>query len=411
MVFLLTFLMAFTCDVRLACMNTNPLNDAVAAQYERWPLPSPSSSLSSAAPVGDIQQFFWQYWPSATYREDLDILIAGCGTSQAAAMAHRYPAARILGVDVSQASIDCERRLKERYELSNLELLRMPLEEVRGLNRQFDFVSAYGVIHHIAEPAVGMRVIHDVLKKDGVASFMVYGRYGRDGIHNLQRLFAMLGTKQDAGGVQMVRDVIGRLSKNHHAQVVLSYAQDLLVDDSAIVDAFLNVRERSYTVGECLELVANADLAFQGWLEPGAYYPELFTIPGTPFAEQLKTLNDGQVWQAMELWHSTMSLHCFVACRSDRDPATYMHDFTSEAFLGYTPMLRAGVTAVAEGNCFRLERPPFPAINLTPLQATVVSRIDGLATVRNICGSWRIEHAQQFLRTLWRVGFIHFRMA
>ena len=35
--------------------------------------------------------------------------------------------------------------------------------------------------------------------------------------------------------------------------------------DAELVDTFLHGRERSYTVDDCIDLVTNAGLVFQGW--------------------------------------------------------------------------------------------------------------------------------------------------
>ncbi len=60
------------------------------------------------------------------YREDLDILVAGCGTSQAAKHAIRQPVARVVGIDVSETGLAHTRKLKDKYGLANLEAAATP---------------------------------------------------------------------------------------------------------------------------------------------------------------------------------------------------------------------------------------------------------------------------------------------
>jgi hypothetical protein len=43
------------------------------------------------------------------YRPDLDILIAGCGTNQAAVFAFGNPDANVVGIDISQPLMRCWR--------------------------------------------------------------------------------------------------------------------------------------------------------------------------------------------------------------------------------------------------------------------------------------------------------------
>src|SRR5437763_15839974 len=83
--------------------------DKVRAFYERHPYPPPVNDLDKyRARWRDRQRRradFHLAWPARAYREDHSILIAGCGTSQAAKHALRWPAARVTGIDFSTTSV------------------------------------------------------------------------------------------------------------------------------------------------------------------------------------------------------------------------------------------------------------------------------------------------------------------
>jgi hypothetical protein len=55
--------------------------------YERYPYPRPIDSLEKYRQLGQDRQSrrvdYHLFWPARSYKEDLSILIAGCGTSQA----------------------------------------------------------------------------------------------------------------------------------------------------------------------------------------------------------------------------------------------------------------------------------------------------------------------------------------
>jgi SAM-dependent methyltransferase len=91
--------------------------------YDRYPYPPPVESL-------DQYRRAWQdprkrradyhlFWPNKSYREDYSVLIAGCGTSQAAKHAMRWPTARVTGIDISATSVGCTEELKRKYDLTN----------------------------------------------------------------------------------------------------------------------------------------------------------------------------------------------------------------------------------------------------------------------------------------------------
>ena len=91
-------------------MTDSPRADVVAQQYQKWTYPEPIQNLETC--VADNWQWFDPshahriLWPDRPYRADLDILIAGCGTNQAAQIAYTNPAAKVVAIDVSQPSLD-----------------------------------------------------------------------------------------------------------------------------------------------------------------------------------------------------------------------------------------------------------------------------------------------------------------
>ena len=102
--------------------------------YERMPYPAPLTSLD--APPRPLQK---PRSPPSRVSSDVarqatagnqEILIAGCGTSQAARYALREPDARITAIDVSDTSLRHTRDLQRKYNLENLELHQLPIERV-----------------------------------------------------------------------------------------------------------------------------------------------------------------------------------------------------------------------------------------------------------------------------------------
>src|SRR5271165_2630638 len=67
-------------------------------------------------------------WPADAYRDDRTILVAGCGTTQAAHYAVRWPNARVVGIDVSANSIAFTQELKRKHRLDNLEVYQLAVE-------------------------------------------------------------------------------------------------------------------------------------------------------------------------------------------------------------------------------------------------------------------------------------------
>jgi len=68
-------------------------SDVVRSFYDRYPYPPPLSNLEAHRQLWDDplrrRADFHLHWPWRPFREDLAILVAGCGTSQAAKYAVR----------------------------------------------------------------------------------------------------------------------------------------------------------------------------------------------------------------------------------------------------------------------------------------------------------------------------------
>lgn len=361
-------------------MTADPLADVVSGQYEKWVYPEPIRDLPAWL-AGNWQWFdpshAWRlFWPDREYRPDLEILIAGCGTNQAAVFAYTNPGAKVVAIDVSAASLDHHRFLKEKYALRNLDLYRLPIEEVGSLDRDYDLVVSTGVLHHMASPEAGIRALAAVLRPEGVAAIMLYARYGRIGVEMMQGVFRDLGLVQDEPSLAVVQAAVAALPQDHPLRSYLAVAPDLEFD-AGLVDTFLHGRDRSYTVADCLDLVAAGGLVFQDWFLKSSYEPA--AAPDNPFFTAVATLPKEQRWGVMERVNHRNGCHFFTACRPERPPASYRIDVASDAALDAVPCFRYRCGLDGE----KVTRPGW-STPLAPEQLALVRLVDGRRTIREI---------------------------
>ena len=398
-------------------MTDDPRADVVSRQYERWRYPEPVQDLDMWAanswqwfdPVGAHRVF----WPDREYKPDLDILIAGCGTNQAAMIAYTNPAAKVVAVDVSQPSLDHEQYLKDKHGLWNLELHLLPIEEAPTLGLDFDLIMSTGVLHHMADPVAGLKALAGCLRRDGAIAIMLYARYGRIGVELLESVFRDMGLGQDDASVQIVKDTISVLSPEHPVQSYLRIAPDLDASDAGLVDTFLHGRQRSYTVDECVDLVTSAGLEFQGWLNNAPYHAHEMFAPPSRFYPAVNALPDALHWSVMERIQTTNGCHFFVACRADRPKESYRIDLSMEDSLDYVPMFRMRC-GLSGSEIFRSDW----RVNLNAAQLPFVQQVDGRRTIREIAG--RVaetgtrradagdleKFARKLFQALWRLDFL-----
>ena len=324
-------------------------HDAIVDFYDRYPYPPPVDDLDRQAAAwrdGRLRRIeHARLWPRRPYRDDHTILVAGCGTAQAARYALRYRSARVVGIDVSRAALEHTRTLASRYGLDRLELHELPIEEAATLGERFDHIVCTGVLHHLADPGLGLRALADVLAPGGATVLMLYARYGRTGVTMLQDYCRMLGVTPTSSDVDDLVRTLRELPLGHPLGHLLRSAPDF-ADPGALADALLNPHERAYTVAGLLDLVAGAGLRFARWVRQAPYVARCGVMAELPHARRLAALPIEQQFAAMELFRGTMTRHSFIAVRAD-DPVAPI-SFDGEAWRQFVPIRTAGATAVRD---------------------------------------------------------------
>lgn len=326
-------------------------SDAIATFYDTHPYPPAIDDLDRGLRGWDEASRRVEHsrrWPTLPYRDDRSILIAGCGTSQAARWAARYPQASVVGIDVSPASLDAEHRLVDRHQLDNLELRELPIEEASTLGTEFDEIVCTGVLHHLADPALGLRRLREVLAPAGALQLMVYGTYGRFGVSMLRELNRRLGVAPTLDGLDDLARMLKELPVGHPMSHLLREAPDFN-DRDALADALLNPRERSYTVPELFDLLTDAGLRFGRWVRQAPYRPQCGAMRDLPQGSRLAGMADSDQYAAMELFRGTMARHDLIAYRDDAPLPAVPVDWTSDSRAEYVPMIPATVVVVEEG--------------------------------------------------------------
>ncbi len=398
----------------------------VARQYEKWVYPFPVKDLSSPDVRGmrdgaDPEVNFHTYWPDQPVRDDLDILIAGCGSNAAARYAFNHPNARVVGIDFSTSSLAHEVYLKDKHGLDNLTLHHARVEDVSSLGRSFDFIDVCGVLHHLPDPVVGMKALGGVLRPHGTMAVMVYGQYGRAGVYMLQEMFRLMALGQGEDDVATVKQTLAALPKSHPVHEYAKRTRDMKYD-AGLVDTFLHRQDRAYTVAECLEFVRQAGMSFMGWWDNILYYPEGQVPMSSGLFSNIDALPEESIWQFMEVYNGTLAQHSFCVCHRNRPQGRYKIDFNGSAFMDYIPVLRCrevSPAANAPAGRVTVQRDAFPAYTLNLEASALFKQIDGKKSIRDCFAGARLptgngEAAETICKAafqrLWRLSYIFLRI-
>jgi SAM-dependent methyltransferase len=310
--------------------------------YERMPYPAPLTSLDEHRELYSNpdrrRAMSHLMWPAEKPRGGQEILIAGCGTSQAASYALREPDARITAIDISHTSLRHTRDLQHKYNLKNLDLHQLPIERVREMGRSFDLVVCTGVLHHLPDPDHGLCALRDVLRPSGAMRLMVYARYGRAGIYMMQDYCRLLGISASAKDLQDLGGTIEALPAEHPISGVLRLAIDFLRPE-AMADALLHPQDRAYTVPELYAWLDRCGMSFGRWVEQAPYLAQCGMVARSPHAERLASLPSRAQHAAVELFRGTMVSHSFIAYRDDCPDASQPIDFAGHSWRNYVPIV------------------------------------------------------------------------
>ena len=230
---------------------------SVRAQYEESPYPRWLQSTKSPQSVEErIRKTCPSFvWPVEFNGQRQQILVAGCGTGQhSLQVAMGNPAAEVLAMDLSSASLAYAMRMTERYEVRNVTFLQGDLLALPRLGRKFHHIECAGVLHHIRDHAAAWAVLVDCLHTGGTLRIGVYSKVARLLVSHVRAAIQREGIGTTPAEVRHFR---ARLLEEREWASLLSLL--VRVNDffslSMVRDLLFHVQEHQYTVEE-IEIIA-----------------------------------------------------------------------------------------------------------------------------------------------------------
>jgi 2-polyprenyl-3-methyl-5-hydroxy-6-metoxy-1,4-benzoquinol methylase len=397
--------------------------DEVRAFYESHPYPAPLHDLDRHREIyrnpDRRRALSLLLWPTDKPPGNREILVAGCGTSQAATYALREPDARVTAIDISETSLHHTRDLQQKYGLRNLGLHRLAIERVQELGQTFDQIVCTGVLHHLPDPDAGLRSLRDVLAPRGAMHLMVYARYGRAGIYMMQEYCRLLGVDASEEELRDLDTTLGALSSEHPIAGVVKRAKDFRNPD-ALADALLHPQDRAYTVPQLYAWLERCGLSFGRWFEQAPYLPQCGAIAGMPHAARLASLAPPVQHAAVELLRGTMTRHNFIAYRDHCAGNGCPINFDGDAWRRWVPLRlpwalcirdRAVPSGFAAVLINRAHAYPDLALPIDAAQERIFAAIDGSRSIAEIVQAVELPgelQVRSFVEQLWQYDQIVF---
>jgi 2-polyprenyl-3-methyl-5-hydroxy-6-metoxy-1,4-benzoquinol methylase len=284
---------------RNAIPALTPIDDAVSLQvqnqyeespYPRWTAVPQIEPTTVMGFLRDRLNIVPMSWPQTT--GGVDILIAGCGTgSHSIDSALRFPKARILAIDISRMSLAYARRKTRALGLSNIEYGQADILRLAALGRRFDVIETVGVLHHLADPAAGWRVLLSQLRPHGLMLVGLYSATARQSLAVARAFIAERGYRPTPEDIRACRQELIQRSGMPPFRDFSS--------TSGCRDLLFNVMEHQFTIPQIEEFLDENRLTFLGFEQ----------LPPDVLRHFQQQFPDADAMRDLESWHAFEQMH------------------------------------------------------------------------------------------------------
>jgi tetratricopeptide (TPR) repeat protein/2-polyprenyl-3-methyl-5-hydroxy-6-metoxy-1,4-benzoquinol methylase len=275
----------------------NEISIKVMKQYEENPYPR----WMKSAPVGQkltIDAYLRRLFPSSAFRNlnkssNLQILVAGCGTGQnSIESAQRYVGAEVLAVDLSLSSLAYAERKTRELGLTNIKYAHADLLQLSSIGYSFDIIEAIGVLHHLADPLAGWRVLLSILRPGGFMRVGLYSKLARSDINIARRFVAQRNFQPTLNSIRHCREEIERFDNMTQIKNVTNFSD--FYSTSSCRDLLFHVQEHQFTLPQIAKFLSENGLTFLGFdLSSRTVLNFKMRFPG-------RSLTDLDLWSAYE---------------------------------------------------------------------------------------------------------------
>jgi Flp pilus assembly protein TadD/2-polyprenyl-3-methyl-5-hydroxy-6-metoxy-1,4-benzoquinol methylase len=217
------------------------VSEKVRGQYEQNPYPRwvKMPIQEQALRFNDELRRSLPFAPFTPMPDDSapEALIAGCGTGMHSIFAaRRFRGIRVLAIDLSLSSISYAKRKTRELGITSIEYAQADILKLGDIARTFDIIESGGVLHHLADPFVGWRILLSRLRPGGFMGLGFYSEVARRHVVKAREFIA-------ANGYSSAPDDIRR------------FRQDLTAKDLSVELQWLSKQPDFYSTSDCRDLL------------------------------------------------------------------------------------------------------------------------------------------------------------
>lgn len=306
----------------------------VREHYENYPYPvtNPDDEFTRLyMPILEAfdRMNYYCYEGRMNFRKGFRALVAGGGTGDAVnALAEqlRDTDGEVVYIDMSEASMAIAQQRARNRGLTNITWIRDSLLNLEKLDvGTFDYINSSGVLHHLADPDEGLRILASLLKEYGAMGLMLYAPYGRTAVYQMQDLLRMVN-KDEPDMHQRVANAKAILNHLPTTNWFPQSPPEMLGEvqtDIGIYDLLLHAQDRAYSIPQLYGFIEKQGLILQHLLPEHPkfgqrLYDALFYLKDPHLEAKMRALPLREQQAIAELLHGHIFKHTFYVVNSPR---------------------------------------------------------------------------------------------
>lgn len=380
-------------------MPEKPYLEAVKQQYEDFPYPPRNPADEAHRLIHPISGNLLVinhhcFRGKRDFRSGFRALVAGGGTGDTTiylAEQLRHYDAEVVYLDMSTASRAVAEARASARKLTNIRWVTASIMELPALGLgEFDYIECCGVLHHLESTEAGLQALNAALKDDGAIFLMLYGKYGRRVVYDMQALLkswlpAGLGMQAKIDMTRQLLDVLPE--SNSFVRNLGDWKSEIDrngLGDAGLYDLLLHSQDRCFDVPASYALARSAGLHLLSFAHRADAYDPLNHVSDPAAREYLATLPKPRRQALAELFVGNIRKHeFFLARQPDRGASLRDEDNALRSFgtmLDNAPKLAA---SMVRPGTMRYADPDYTMqIVCSPIVKLIYAHMDGATSLR-----------------------------
>ncbi len=234
-----------------------------SAPYPRTPLEQSPKTDYELLFIHNLATCYYLKYQKVINTEGKIILDAGCGTGyKSLVLAEANPGAKIVGIDISEQSIELARQRLKFHGFDHAEFYVLPIEDLPQLGYEFDYINNDEVLYFFPDITIPLKAMKLVLKPEGIIRSNLHSAFQRVNYFRAQSLFRMMGLMDD-NPTDLEIDLTGEIMEALKDQVLLksqTYNPETSKEKQWVLMNYLLQGDKGYTIPDLFSALRNSDL-------------------------------------------------------------------------------------------------------------------------------------------------------